>query len=231
MTTHGKNITPFEEICLEIDDLYDEAKNWADGTALENDEQHDAVSKLYDALHQAGKRADELRKGEKQPLDERVKAIQDRYNPYIQPKKGKVDKAKASLGELLSEWRTSIEAKKRAAAEEVTRIAEEERRKANEAIQTSKGDLQAREIAESQLEQAKQAEKLAASAGRYAATGNGLRTYHEPVLTDLNAAIQHYWRTNRAEFEALVCTLAAKDARAGRREIPGFEIIERKKAI
>ena len=51
------------------------------------------------------------------------------------------------------------------------------------------------------------------------------------MLTDLSAAIKHYWQTHRADFEALVQTLAEKDVRAGRTTIPGFRVVEDKRAI
>ena len=92
-----RNITPFDELVLEIDDLFAEAANWADGSPVENQAQCDALDVLDKALLDAGKRLDALRVEEKRPLDEQVQAIQDRYNPFIQPKKGKVDLARSAL--------------------------------------------------------------------------------------------------------------------------------------
>src|SRR5690554_4940301 len=82
---------PVDEALELIDSLYDEAKHWADGEPITSEEMHDAITKLYDSLHEAGKTADALRVEAKKPLDEQIKAIQDRFNPFIQPKKGKID--------------------------------------------------------------------------------------------------------------------------------------------
>lgn len=226
-----RNITPFDEICMEIDALYDEAKNWADGAAIETQDQHDAAEKVRDALHDAGKRADEMRKEEKRPLDEQIKAIQDRYNPLIQPKKGKVDVAKAALGDLLAEWRRKIAAEKEAAAEAARLEAEAKRRAAEEAIQSSRGDIDAREEAEAMLAEAKGAERQAKRADKAVTTGTGLRTYYHAELTDLDAAVRHYWSRDREAFQKLVSDLAARDVRAGKREIPGFHVAEDRRAI
>jgi hypothetical protein len=230
----GKNISPAEEIFLKIDELYEEAKNWADGAEIENEEQHDAVEKIHKALHEAGKKAEELRVAEKQPLDEEIQKIQDKFNPYLQDtkaKKGKVVRGKAELKEVLAKWRQKVEAEKRAAAEKAAREAEEKRLAAEAAMQTSKGNLEAREEAEALLAEAKTAEKSASKTARQANEGLGLRTTYEPVLKDINAAVRHYWKMNPDAFRDLVCDLAAKDVRAGKRDIPGFTVETIKKAI
>ncbi len=43
---------------------------------------------------------------------------------------------------------------------------------------------------------------------------------------DLNAAVRHYWKTDREAFSDLVFELAARDVRNGAKEVPGFEIIK-----
>jgi hypothetical protein len=209
-----RNMTPFDEISLEIDDLYSEAANWADGSPIESQEQCDALDVLE----------------EKRPLDEQVKAIQDRYNPYIQPTKGRVDRARSCLNPLRAAWKAAEAAKKAAAAEKARAEAEAERLKAEEMIRSSAGNLVAREAAEEQLSTAKEAEKFAARQEKRATTGLGLRTTYEAAITDLNAAIKHYWPTRKADFQEFVQGLADEDVRRGIREIPGIAITEIKKA-
>lgn len=229
-TDDRRNMTPFDEVVLEIDTLYDEAKNWADGSDIENDEQHDAAKSVYDALHEAGKKADALRVEEKKPLDDAVKAIQDRFNPYIQPKKGKVDLGKSALNDVLAKWRKKVAEEKAAKAAEAARIAEEERQKAIEAMQASSGDLEAREEAERQLETAKEAEAFAKRENKRATTGLGLRTVWVTEMTDPRAAVAAMWKQNPQAFIDLAQELAERAVRAGTREIPGFEIKEEKVA-
>ena len=226
-----RNMSPVDDVFFEIDALYEEAKNWADGAEIENGEQHDAAKAVHDAIHEAGKKADEFRVKEKKPLDDQIKVIQDRYNPYIQKDKGKVDKAKAALKPVLAQWRAKVEAEKRAAAEQAAKEAEEKRLAAEAAMQTSTGNLKAREQAEELLSDAKSAAKDARKAGKAATAGIGLRTYYEPHLTDLRAAVGHYWSKDPQAFKDLIQKLAEADIRAGCRKIPGFEIKETKRAV
>jgi len=226
-----RNITPFDEIVLEIEGLYDEAKNWADGTPIESQEQCDALDSLDKKLLDAGKRLDALRVEEKRPLDEQVKTIQDRYNPFIQPGRGKVDKARTALNPARAAWKKHLADEKAAAALKARLEAEELRRKADEEMRASAGNLEARERAEVQLETAKYAEGFADRQEKRATTGLGLRTTYRPEIADLNAAIKHYWATRRDDFAALVLVLAADDVRAGKRTIPGITVHEERKAI
>lgn len=226
-----RNITPFDEIVLEIDDLYSEAANWADGSPIESQEQCDALDKLDKDLLDASKRLDALRVEEKRPLDEQVQAIQDRYNPYIQPKKGRVDIARSCLNPVRAAWKAAELRRKEEAAAKARAEAEAERVKAQEAIRASAGNLAAREAAEEQLATAKEAEKFANRQERRATTGTGLRVTYETSITDLNVAIKHYWAERRVEFQTLVQRLADEDVRRGLRSIPGITITEQKKAV
>jgi hypothetical protein len=226
-----RNITPFDEIVLEIDDLYAEAANWADGSPIESQEQCDALDALDKQLLEASKRLDALRVDEKRPLDEQVQAIQDRYNPYIQPKKGRVDVARSCLNPVRAAWKAAEMKRKEDAAAKARAEAEAEKRKAEEAIRASSGNLAVREAAEELLATAKEAEKFASRQERRATTGTGLRTVYEASVTDLNVAIKHYWAERRVEFQSLVQRLADEDVRRGQREIPGITITEQKKAV
>lgn len=208
----------------EIDDLFMEAQNWADGVAIESEEAHDEISKLRDMIHEAGKRADEERKEEKRPLDEQIDAIQKRYNPYIQPKKGKVDLAKAALGDLLAAWRKRVADEKAAEAkrkqEEAARLAAE----AQAAIRATSGNLAARVEAEELLAHARDTEKAANRATKAATTGLGLRTVWRADLVDEEKALDHYYPLYREAFLDLVRGYAAADVRGGLRAVPGFRV-------
>lgn len=226
-----RNMTPFDEVALEIDDLYSEAANWADGKPIENQEQCDALDALDKALLDAGKRLDALRVEEKRPLDEQVQAIQDRYNPYVQPKKGRVDVARSCLNPLRAAWKERERQRKEAEAQKAREEAEAVRAEAERLMRESSGNLVAREEAEHMLSGAKLAEKDAKKATRAAETGLGLRTSYDVAVTDLNEAVKHFWKTDRGSFETLVQTLAAEDVRRGSRSIPGITITEVRKAV
>ncbi len=229
--SNQRNISPFEEICLEIDDLYHEAKNWADGENIVNQDQHDAVEKIYKALHEAGKKADALRVEEKKPLDDQVNAIQARYNPYIQPKKGKVDVGKDALNALLAIWRKKIADEKARAAEEARKEALAREEAARKAMQASRGNLEAREEAEKMVEESRKALASAKKLEKQATVGTGLRTTWSATMVDERAAIAHYWSTHKQDFIDLAQSLADADVRRGVRSIEGFKITEEKKAI
>lgn len=226
-----RNITPFDEIVLEIDDLYSEAANWADGSPIESQEQCDALDKLDKALLDASKRLDALRVDEKRPLDEQVQAIQDRYNPYIQPKKGRIDVARSCLNPLRAAWKEAERQRREAAAAKARAEAEAEARKAEEALRASSGNLAAREVAEEQVTYAKQAQRYAKRQEREATTGLGLRTSYDVAVSDLNVAVRHYWPIHKSAFQLLVQTLAEDDVRKGTRDIPGIIVTENKKAV
>lgn len=223
----GGNLSPFEAIVLEIEDLYAEAANWADGSPIESQEQCDALDALDKALLALDKKREALRKEEVKPLDDAKKAIQALHKPV----EAKVARARDALNKPRAAWKAKVEAEKRARAEKAAREAEEERRKALEAMQSSSGDLEARERAEGQLELAKEAEAFAKREQKRADTGNGLRTYWVATMTDPRVAIAAMWKANPQAFVDLAQDLADKAVRAGSREIAGFEITEHKKAL
>lgn len=224
--THNQD--PIDLALETIADLFDEAKNFADGAPIDSEAMHDTIESLRDQIHEAGKAADELRKAAKAPLDKQIDAIQDRFNPYIQPKKGKVDLAKSELGKLLEAWRKRVaEVKARAAQaarEEADRIA----REAQAAIRESAGNLAEREEAEELLKAAKVADRDAKRADKQATTGTGLRTVWRCDMVDEAAALD--WAYDRApeQFKAMVQTMAEGVVRAGMRSVPGFRVWEDK---
>lgn len=226
-TDDRRNMTPFDEVVFEIDALYDEAANWADGTDVESQEQCDALDALDKALLAADKKREAIRKDEAKPFDDGKAAVQAKHNPV----KDKVARARDVLSKPRSAWKAKVEAEKRAAAERARRESEEEARKAQEAIRASAGDLQAREEAEALLSNAKEAEAFAKRENKRANTGNGLRTYFVATMTSPRDAVAAMWKANPQAFVDLAQDLADKAVRAGTREIAGFEITEHKKAI
>lgn len=226
----GHNNPPEQSILDQIADLYDEAKNWADGEPITSQEMADAITLLREQIHEAGKKADAERIAEKKPHDDAAAAVQAKFNPFIQPKKGKVDLAKAALDDLLTPWR-----KKKAdeAAAEARRIAEEAeaaRAAAQEAMRASSGNLAAREEAEAVLAEAKKLEKTAKRADKAATTGTGLRTYWVVEMVDQEAALD--WAYNRAPGDFITAAQALAEAvvRQGVRQVPGFVVREEKRA-
>lgn len=228
--TKTHNQPPELLLFQEIDDLYEEARNWADGEPITSQEMAEAITTLREGIHEAGKRADALRIDEKKPHDDAAKAVQDKYNKYVQPKKGRVDMAKSALDALLTPWRTRVAAEKAAEAARVAAEAEAARAAAQAAVQASAGNLAEREAAEGLLADAKALEKTARRADKAATTGLGLRTVWTAVLEDPEKALD--WAYGRAadEFMAVAQRNADEAVRAGLRQVPGFRVVEEKRA-
>lgn len=227
-------LSAYETAKQEIEDLFDEAKNWADGEPITSQDMADAITALHDSLHEAGKRADEARIAEKEPLDKAVKEIQDRYNKLIgntkTTGKGKVVLGKEALQTLLTPWRTKVAAEKEAAAkaarEEADRIAAE----AQAAIRASDGNLEEREKAEELLKEAKQVDRWAKREDKAATTGTGLRTVWHADLVDEGAALDWAYGKAPERFKDVVRQMANEAVRAGLRSVPGFKIWDEKVA-
>ena len=231
--------TTFEAVKTHMDDLLTEARNWADGQAVENQAQADDISRLIEDLRLAGNAADEARVAEKKPLDEQIDEIQTRYNAYIAGMKakvktpGKVTVAIDALKAALHPYLAKLKAEQDAIAEAARKTAEEAAQKdADAARAASVDDLAAREEADALVAEAAsllsvakraEAEKPQAHGGSKAL---GLTKTYTPVMTDKRAAILHYMASHPDDFVALAQRLAVIDVREGKRTIPGFDVQE-----
>lgn len=228
--------TPFEMSEVEIGDLYVEAKNWLDGEPVTSQAQADGLSKLIDDLRKAAKLADERRIEENRPFDEGKAAVQARYAPLIadtKSVKGKAVLAIEMAKKALAPWLQKLEAEKQAAAAKARAEADEKLRIAQEALRASQvADLEKREAAEALIRDAEKAEAAATKAegAKAHATGGsramGLRSVWRAEMVDGREAARFYWATKRPEVDAFFQGLADADVRAGKRDIPGFNIIE-----
>jgi hypothetical protein len=225
-----KKPTPFEMAQTEILDLYATAKDFADGEPIASAEMAEVITKLHDALHEAGRAAEALRVAEKKPLDDLIDEIQSRYNPLVQPKKGRVALGKEALAALLTPWRAKVAAEKAARAAAAAADAARLQAEATAAIRASSGNLEAREKAEEMLETAKEAGKFAKREDKRATTGTGLRTVWIATLTDAEAALNWAYEKDPAAFTALVQSMADAAVRGGARDVPGFTVNETKVA-
>lgn len=220
----------FDSVSQEIEDLYQTAKDFADGEPIDSQEMADEIGRIHAGLHDAGKRLDALRVEAKKPLDEKIKEIQDLYNPYVQPKKGKVDLGKSALNDLLTPWRAEQKRIADEAAAAAAAEAERKQREAEEAIRASSGNLSAREEAEAQLKEAKSANKDARRAEREANTGTGLRTVWVTEIESLNDALDWAFARDEQAFRDLALSMAREQVQRGVRNIPGFKITDTKVA-
>jgi hypothetical protein len=227
ITMGGNNPPAFDAHKANIEDLRTEASVWLDGGKIGSADEAAAVKTLLDMARQASKAADDARAAEKKPHLDAGKAVDEAWKPLIKSANTIADVCK----QVLTPWNIA-EANRKAAEAEAARVAAEAERQAEvEATRAASGNIDAREQADQLDASARAAEKIASKAEKAASTGLGLRTTYRPELTDANAAIKHYWGTRREDFIVLVNDLAAKDVRAGKREIPGFTIHAEQKAF
>ena len=226
--------SPFDAHAVNIGDLFDEAKNFADGAGIENQGQADAVQTLMRRIQEAHTAADNSRKEENQPFDDGKAAVQAKYAPLIadtKAVKGMTVMAIDALKKVLAPWLVKQEEERKAKAAQLRKEAEDAAEAARLAATTAldSGDLAATEQAEAAFTDAKHAERAAVRVenNRSQATGYGratLRDNWQPVMTDGVAALRHYWDTRRTDLEAFALSLARSDVQSGKRVIPGFEI-------
>lgn len=241
-----------EAIEAHADDLLTEAANWADGVAIENDGQAEAVGKLYRDMQAAASLINDHAAEEKKPHNDALTEIGLWQNGYTAKEKktipdGKLTKAIAALGRLQAAWLQKQEderrAREKAAADAALAAAQEAMALRAEAKETT--DLAVMDRAEDALAGAKallrEAEVVAKEKPRVAA-GEGqravtLRTIYHARLIDApgswGAAYGHYKQIPEfmAEFHALIQRWADRDARneaARLRGVPGFNFVEEK---
>lgn len=211
-----------------IDDLAEEAAHWLDGSEIKSEAEAEGVGKLLDLARAAYRAADNERRGEAKPFDDGKAEVQKRYNPMLDKALLIADICKQAL----EPWRKKVAAAKAAEAEAARKLADEQSKLAAIALAEAGTNLDARESALSRVDAAAEQVKFAKKMTRQATTNTGLRTSHEPWVTDLNAALRHYFPLHRDRFQELVVELAKADIAKGKREgIPGVEVIETKGAV
>lgn len=212
---------PVVAMSLHIDDLFSLVSG-STASPITTDEQEEALDALLNDVRKAANDADAQRKVEKAPHDAAAKAVQEAWKPLLE----KCDSAAAALKNALTPYREARQRAKDEAAAKAREEAEARQKAAQDALRNS-DDLEERFAAEADL---KQASKLTAVANRIDREATGLRTYWEAEITDRRAALLHYIARQPGEFEALVQTLADRDARGTRAPVPGVTFHERKKA-
>lgn len=231
--TEQRNSTPDIAIDMAIDDLVEEAKNFADGSDIETQGQADAFAKLIGEARSLRKAAEDARIAEKKPHDDAGKAVQAKYKPIT----AKADTLIETLNTPLTKWLEKVAAEQRAEAERLRVEAEHAAQEAARLAGTAQeGDLSAALDIEAARAKAAKAEKIANRAGNQKAHVHGggramaLRTSWEAELVDPVAALKWAKERHPEELKAWLLQEAQRDVNAGVRSIAGFVIHERKKA-
>lgn len=239
---HLQNSTPFDIITESINDALLEAKNWCDGEAAETQAQVDEIARIIDDLNANAKALEAERVAEKKPLDDQIQKIQDRYNVYLAPLKNKTPgKVPTAIDALNAAKRPFLLKREQEIEEEREKAAAEAAAKAKEAADAlaaaHAADLTAREAAEDKVKEAEEAARVAKVAGTTKAhafgggRAQGLRSRTVAEITDLNAAVRHYWTQDPEPFRALVQKLADEDARQNRKAAEGKGVSFREERV
>lgn len=236
---------------IHVADLLEEAKQWADGAAIETQGQADSVGKLLRMLQDAAALVNDTATEEKRPLNDALAEVAAWQNSYTakglkKTPDGSLTKAMMATGNLSAAWlRKQDEARKEREKEAAAAAAKaaQDAIALREEAKTST-DIEQMDRAEDALSAAKNLIRLAegVSKEKVRAGGGegfravGLRSVWSAIPTgEWGAAYAHY-KTNpefMADFHALMQRWADRDVRneATRvRGIPGFRINEEKVA-
>lgn len=234
--------TPFQLSKAEIDGLYLEAKNWADGSKVETQEQADAVGRLIALIRTAETTADERRIAENKPFDDGKAEVQARYAELIadtKSKKGMTVMALAALQKALTPFLVAKDLAQQKEAEAARAAAQVLADAAQAAVRAASGgaDLEAKEAAEDLLTTAKKAESVAskAEAARPMAKGVGrsigLRTTYRPEIINMSAFSRWCLDHRKEELVEAMMGIAKRAVASGLHTLPGIKIIEEKGAV
>lgn len=235
----------FGALKTHAEDLLTEARNWADGAAIETDAQASEVARLIRSLQSAGNLLDDARVAEKSPLDVQIAEIQERYNALIaglkskNAKPGTITRAINALDATAKKWLLAKDAEKKAretaAAAEAQRLADEARAAQEAATPDDLGAMEAAaEAMDGAIAAQREANRIANETvsvkGSDGSRAIGLRKVYRPVLQDTKegrqAALIHYATSRPDDLKAFLIGRAEADVRAGKRQIPGFDVIE-----
>lgn len=228
--------SPFDAVRVNIDDLFVQAKGFLDGEPVNSQAVADEIGSLLAEIRQAEKAADDARKMENKPFDDGKAEVQERYLPLIgntTKVKGKTILAAEACKAALAPWLKAQDAAKREAERIAREKAEAAQREAAEAVRAAAPDnLEAKEAAEALVTEARKDQAAAnrAAADRAHVTGGArataLRSVWRAERVSSQVAAAHYWQTNPTAFDAVLQKLADDDVRAGKRAIPGFNVVE-----
>ncbi len=224
-------MTAFDAVKANMDDLYEEAKTWLDGDPVTEQEQADALNTLQTRIRDASKEAEKQRKIEAKPFDDGKAEVQARYKPVL----NRADEADAAVKAALKPYLIELDRKQQEAARIAREEAERKQREAMEAMrQRDAANLAQREEAERLANEAKAAAAAAQKAENVKAhakgegRATGLRTVNRAVMVDARQAAAWVWVDHNEALMAWVQDLADKAVRSGARKISGFEVIEEK---
>ncbi len=233
----GHNAPPdsLDALQARVDELVSTANRWAtERPVITDTDMAEKCATFIGQVQAELKAIEKSRKAEKAPHTEAGKAVDTKYQPMLAVLK----KCKDVLNPLRTAWLQRIERERERAANQARAEAEAKSRAADvtlhayeEAKRARLGDVVGTAIAvDAAIEESdaanKEAERIATSRARiespHGQRATSLRTYWHARLTDVDQALCHY--ADRPELAEQLTKFANADARAGARDIPGFEV-------
>ncbi|MTH96545.1 hypothetical protein [Roseibium sp. RKSG952] len=228
---HNNPPSPFDDAKASILSLEEEARHWLDGAEVSSQAEADAIAKLLDMARKAKKEADTARKKEAKPFDDGKKEIQTRYKPLLE----QCDRIADVCKKANQPWLIKLEELRRREEAAARAKAEEEARKAREALEAARAsDLAAREEAERQVQFAKDAERAARQASKQTASAKGgaramtLRTVYRPEITNATEFARWCWQYEKQPLLDCLDAIAKRRVANKFRDMPGVVIHEDK---
>jgi hypothetical protein len=222
--THNNPPDPIDEALAPYGGVIEEAQNWLDGTAVENEAQMKAVDQLLRGIKDAHKAVSAAEESEAKPIYDQWKAAKARFAPTLTD----LDRIKKGLVSIVDAFKRKLAAEKAEAERKARAEAEAARRVAEEAARAvDAGDIEAMRAADAAMEEARRAQEAAQAASKD--TVKGLRTVHRYEITDHRAALHDIAANDREAITAFIEAYVAKSYRA--RAIAGVRTWSEKEAF
>lgn len=215
-----------------------EARNWADGQAVETVEQAAEVDRLIALVKASIRSAEGTRDAEKKPFADKVNEIQTAYQPLVGDTtkvKGIGPRALVALLAVKTKWGAELTRRNEAAAKAQRAEAFATAAKARDIIAESPDNIAAIETAQDMIGAAKGALKGAATIEK-PVTGGFRDNWVIDGFDDKDGdgrvvLMRHYFKANPAALVEFCLGLARTDIRSGLRNIPGIVIKNDRRAF
>ncbi len=235
---NGAPADPLDAISIHVESLFETAQGFLNGEPIASEEEAADVAKLIADTRQIKADAEAIRKSEAKPFDDGKAAVQARWTPITDDKKGRCALIIQTALRVQTAWLAKVEAKKQEEARLARVAAEEAQAKAIELQRAADAtNLEARAAADAAIEEAaaldrvaNRAEKSKAQAKGGEAKAIGLVSVWSATITDRRAALNYYIQRNPDDFVELIQSLADHEARHGPRNAAGVDFKEERVA-
>lgn len=221
----GHNNPPaIDAFGLALDDAYETAKDFLDGSPIETQGQADAIGRIVSEVKKIRKDADTARADEKRPHDEAAKAVQVKWKPLLDRADTIITAAQRPLTDYLAKL-----AAKQAEAERLARVEAEKAAQAAIEAQRQADSVEAIEAAKALQKEADAAARAASKAGKAKAhvagadRAIGLRSHRVAQVNDHRAALLWIAKNDPDAVNVFVEEYARRNAVT--RPMDGVEVV------